>query len=293
MAAVALACGLPLLVPHVAPAAAVTAPRHPERIIALGLPADELTLALVDASRIVALDRFADDVASNVTEQARAVPTRVSVSAEAVAAMHPDLVLLPAWTGPELDASLHRFGIATHRIGTPTSIADVRAAIGDVAALLDARSRGEELLSAMDASLAQTRARAHRPMRPTVLLDAGSGLSPGEGTLLAELTEIAGGELLLARSHDRGLVPLSLERELSLDPDVLLVDAYRADARARGVVDAVRDSYGLDPRLSVLRAVRGHRVRPLAPSLLLTTTHHVAATADALWRALHEEDPAS
>ncbi len=289
-AALLCAAAAPWLAPAAAPALAPPLPRHASRIVALGLPADELALALVGPERIAALDRFADDPsASNVVEDARAVSRRVAVSAEAIAAAGPDLVLVPAWTGPDLDASLHRFGIATLRLRTPGSVGDVHAAIREVAVALDAAARGERLVGELDASLARTRARVARSApRPTVLLDAGSGLSPGAGTLLAELVEIAGGELLLARGGERGLVPLSLERELSLDPDVLLVDAYRADARARGIVDATRAAHGLDPRLAALRAVSSGRVRPMAARLLLTTTHHVAATADALFEALHD-----
>ncbi len=292
--AFALACVAPFAAPGVTPSRAPPPPTHPVHVVALGLPADELALALIDTARIAALDRFADDEgASNVVEPARSVSRRVVVSAEAIAAVDPDLVLLPAWTGADLDAALHRFGIATLRIGTPTNVEDVRVSIRTVAAALDAHDRGEALIADMDASLAHTHARCGGQPRRTALVDAGSGLSPGAHTLLAELVQIAGGELLLARQGLSGLVPLSLERELSLDPDVLLVDAYRADARARGIVDATRAAHGLDPRLLVLRAVANGDVRPLHARLLLTTTHHIASTADALCDALHARGPSS
>lgn len=288
--ALALACFAPLAAPGAVHSAAPTLPSHPERIVALGLPADELTLALVDAARVVALDRFADDEgASNVVFEARAVARRVPVSAEAIAAVDPDLVLLPAWTGPDLDAALHRFGIPTLRIGTPSSVSDVRASVRSVAAALDVEERGEELIRDMDASIERTRARAATGPHRTALLDAGSGFSPGADTLLAELIAIAGGELLLARLGERGLVPLSLERELSLDPDVLFVDRYRADARSRSLLDGARGPHGLDPRLSAMRAIREGHLAPLDARLLLTTTHHIARTAETLFDALHAE----
>ena len=75
-------------------------PPHPVRVVALGIPADEIALALIDPSRIVALDRFADDRdASFVVEDARSVPGRVGVDVEQVLAETPDLVLVPAWAG--------------------------------------------------------------------------------------------------------------------------------------------------------------------------------------------------
>jgi ABC-type Fe3+-hydroxamate transport system substrate-binding protein len=263
-----------------------TAPAHPTRIVALGLPADELALALAP-ERVVAVDRFADDRAvSNVADDARAVPDRVVARAESIARLRPDLVLSPAWAPAELDVSLHALGIATLRLATASSVDDVRTSIRAVAQALDARTAREALVDELDASLATTRSRCAHDARPTVLLDAGSGRSPAAHTLLAELIDIAGGELLLARS-DVGLAPLPLERELSLDPDVLLVDSYRADARARSVVETTRAATGLDVRLDSLRAVATGRVHRVDPRFLLTTTHHVGAAASAICDALH------
>jgi iron complex transport system substrate-binding protein len=271
--------------PVAAPALAPPLPARPARIVALGLPADELALALVPSTRIAALDRFADDPeASNVVDEARTVRARVPVSAEAIAAQSPDLVLVPAWASPDLEAMLHRFDIATLRVPTPRSLDALREAIRIVAAALDARAQGETLVAELDRSLEETRRSVAGLPRPTALLDAGSGYSPGGGTLLSDLVEAAGGHLLLATRGEQGLVPLSIERELSLDPDVLLVDRYRADAHARVLGEPER---ALDPRLAHLRAAREGRVRVLPARLLLSTTHHVAHTARALAEALH------
>jgi iron complex transport system substrate-binding protein len=261
-------------------------PVHPVRIVALGIPADELALALVAPERIVALDRFADDPdASNVVEQARAVAGRVAVDLEQVLAREPDLVLVPAWAGAELELGLHRFGIATVRVGNATSVEGVRENVRRVAEALDAGAEGRALLATMDAALERARARGRGGDRPTVVLHAGSGYSPGAHTLFAELVEAAGGRTLLAELGDEGLAPLSIEREMSLDPDVVIVDAYRADARTRELAGLT--SFGDDRRFAHLRAVRSERVVPIAARFLLTTTHHVAETVTQLANALH------
>ncbi len=281
-----------LAVPAATVAEPPARPAHPRRIVALGLPADELVLALVEPERIVALDRFADDPrASNVRAEAQAVRARVPVRAEAIAREEPDLVLVPAWAPLDLEQSLHALAIPTLRLGTPSSVADVRDTIRTVARALDATERGQALVRELDESLDRTRAHAAGPRAATVLLDSGSGLSPGRGTLLAELTRIAGGELLLDRLGREGLVPLSLEQELALDPDVIWVDDYRADAHARSITTAVLSEHGLDPRTASLRAVRAGAVVPIEARYLLTTTHHVARTAEAL-RVSLTGDPA-
>lgn len=265
-----------------------TVPAHPMRVVALGIPADEIALALIEPARIVALDRFADDPdASNVVERARMVARRVAVDVEQVLATEPDLVLVPAWAGADLEVGLHRFGVATVRVGNATSIEGVRDNVRRVASALDAVEEGRVLVRRMDAALESARLRTEGLGRPCVLLHAGSGYSPGAHTLFDELVEVAGGHLLLAQSGDEGLAPLSLEREISLDPDVVIVDAYRADARVRDITGTT--GFVADRRFAHLRAVREGRVFPVSARFLLTTTHHVAETVEELVRALHAD----
>ncbi len=269
--------------------AAPELPPHATRIVALGITADELVLALVGPERIVALDRFADDPdVSNVVEQARGVRQRVAVDVEQVLSTEPDLVLVPAWAGMELESGLHRFGVATVRVGNATSLEGIRENIRRVAAALDAVDTGDVLIARMDEAIDRARARTRDLPRPTVLLHAGSGYSPGAHTLFAGLIEAAGGRLLLAELGVEGLAPLSAEREMSLDPDVVIIDAYRADARFQDI--AGMTSFALDRRFAHTRAVREGRVVPISARFLLTTTQHVAETVEELARALHPHD---
>lgn len=264
-----------------------TSVSRPQRIVSLALAADEVLLAIVeDRSRIIALEEFADDPgASNVTAEARAIPRRVPLAAEAILALDPDLAIVPPWTDATTVGLLALRGLAVHRAGSPASLEDVRAEIRALAAVVGERDRGERLIAELDARLAAvaSRARTHRT-RPSVLLWSWSGRSPAAGTLFSDVVAIAGGRDAAGALGLEGFAPMPIEALLALDPDAIVLGRYRADARAREVVPA--PAFEDDPRFASLRAVRERRVLPIASAHLLATSHHVASLAEDLEAAL-------
>ena len=264
---------------------------HPERIVSLALPADELLLALVDPSRILALEEFVDDPsASNAVTEAHAVPGRMRqpIVAEAILAAEPDLVILPAWSDPQIGSLLALEGIHVHRVGSPASLEDVRREIRALGAVLGAVDGAEALIAAMDARLDAVAARAaSRTERPRVLLAAWSGQTPARGTVFCELVALAGGRCAAAEAGYEGYALVPLEHVLELDPDVVVTNAYRADASARELVP--EPPFAADPRYRTLSAVRTGRVVDVPSAHLLATSHHVAALAEDLSRAIRSE----
>jgi len=258
----------------------VPVPAHPRRVVTLGLHADELALALAP-ERVVAIDAFADDPeASSVVEAARGVAGRASASVESVLAHRPDLVILPGWASPELEAGLAQGGVATVREPVPTRLGEIEESIARLGALLDAREAAAGLLTSLRAALAEVDGLAPLWPPPRAILLAATGTSPGTGTLFAELLARAGGRIALDRP---GIAPLSVETLLARDPEVIFLDGYRADGRARG--------FGADAVIPAalrqhLQAYAAGRVHALSARLANTTSHHVAETLRALARAL-------
>jgi len=260
----------------------------PDRIVSLALPADELVLALVDPSRILALEEFVDDPhASNAIAAARAVRGRMRqpIVAETILAAQPDLVILPAWSDPQIGSLLALEGVRVHRVGSPASLEEVRREIRSLGAVLGEDDGAEALIEAMDARLAAVAAHgASRTERPSVLLAAWSGQTPARGTVFCELVTLAGGRCAAAEAGYEGYALVPLEQVLALDPDVVVTNAYRADASARELVP--EPTFAEDPRYRTLSAVRTGRVIDVPSAHLLATSHHVAALAEDLSRAL-------
>jgi iron complex transport system substrate-binding protein len=256
----------------------VPPPAHPERIVSIGLHQDELALALAP-ERVVAIDAFADEPdTSFVAAEAGHVGGRARASAESILSHRPDLVLLPGWVDRELEAAIVEAGVAVHREPVVTSVAEIRASIERLGGLLDAREEASSLLVSFDAGLAALAPPPADP--PPVLLLSATGTSPGQGTLFAELVQLAGGRIALERD---GILPLSIEALLAIDPAVIFVDAYVADGRAR---TTGQDGMIPDALRPHLRAVRDGRLHALAPRIANTTSHHVLETLAALHEAI-------
>ena len=266
--------------------ARVSLPASPERIVSTNLTSDEILLALAPPARIAALSRFADSgEVSNVASEARAVPGRVYGDAEQILAHRPDLVLAFPFGQIETEALLRMAGVPVVHVPGVTSVADIRANVRTVAAAVGAGASAEALIRRMDAELADVRRRVVGVDRPRVLFYHQGGFTAGRDTLFDELLGVAGGTNVAAQAGMRGTTAVPVERVLALDPDVLFVVDYRADAAARDVVPA--RGLSAQPAFAHLSAVRSGRVYALAPATALSTSHHAVRAARVMARQLH------
>lgn len=263
-------------------------PRRARRMVSTTLETDEILLALVEPARIAAVTPFADDPAvSNVVRQARRVRGRVKTDPEPIVALRPDLVFVAPFASPESTSLLREAGIAVVPVPFSDDLESVRARIRVVGDAANTRARADELVREMDARIARVRARIAGAPRPRVLLWTRGGFTAGAGTLAEELLRLAGARCAAAEHGVRGHVRLDLEAALAIDPEVILVNDWNADAQARDV--AAEDDPARDPAWRGVRAVRTRRVHRISPRVLLTTSHHVAGAVEALARAIHPE----
>src|ERR1019366_3487024 len=124
-----------------------TAQPKPMRIISTTLVTDEITAALVDPSRIVAMSPFAlDPVTSNVSETAHKVNRFVDRDAEQIVALNPDLVLSTRYSKVELKDLLRQAGIPYQELTQFETIANLKQNIRVVAKTLGEQSKGEKLI---------------------------------------------------------------------------------------------------------------------------------------------------
>lgn len=263
-------------------------PRPASRIVSTNLQSDEILLALLPPERLLAVSDFATDPeVSNVAEPARRVPHRVRAFAEPILALDPGLVVMFPFSRPESQALLREAGVPIVHLPSADGVGDVREHVRGLGELVGEPRRAEALVAQMDRRLDEVARRVRGAVRPRVLLYNRSGYTLGAGTPFDELVTIAGGRNAAAAAGMRGNAPLPIARALALDPDAIVVLSYRADARRRDVVPS--PSLLEHPAWRTARAVRDGRVIEISPRLLLTTSHHVAATAEALARRLHPE----
>lgn len=198
----------------------------PQRVVSLNLCTDQMLLALLPRERIAGLSHLAgDDAYSPLIDRVGDIPLLQGM-AEEVLPLRPDLVLVGVYTTRPTVALLRARGIPVREMAQPHDFDGIRTQIRDLAQLLDATARGEELIAEMDAALANAIAPARPGARPIRVLSLAPGaFTAGAGTLYDAAMRAAG---LVNYAADKGLVGygyLAVEDVVADPPDLMLANA--------------------------------------------------------------------
>ena len=184
-----------------------------ERVVSLNLCTDQL-LVLLAPEKIAALSDLSRDPAlSFVAVEARRFP-RVRASAEAVLALHPDLVLAARYGAQTTIALLERHGVRVVRLDLPEDFPGIARLTRDAADAIGVPERAEPLLAEMRAMLASVPSPSHAT---SAIAWEPRGYTAGPASLMGSVMRAAG--LTNAATGQR----LGLEALLRHPPDVLIV----------------------------------------------------------------------
>ncbi len=151
------------------------APAKAAAVVSLNLCTDQL-LVLLAPEQIRALEPLARDPAlSFVATQAQSLPM-VRADAEAVLALHPDLVLAGRYGAQATLALLRARGVRVVQVDQPASFAQVAAEVAEIAHVLGEEARGAALVARMWQRLA-----AVHPRAGTAVMWEAGGWSAGPG----------------------------------------------------------------------------------------------------------------
>jgi len=229
MKPVILLAALLLLAPA---ASAQTSPQATDRVVSVGGAVTEIVSKLGLGDRLVAVDST-----SLHPPEMRALPQvgyMRALSAEGVAALHPDLVLLSDNAGPPAAIEQMRgLGIPLKLIPdrpTPDGVADKIRAVG---AALGRQDEAETMArETTDRLAAVSRVVEKAAGRPRVLflmgLGRGAPVAPGRNTAADAMIRLAGG--INAIDGYDGYKPASGEAILNAAPEVLLLPTEAVDA---------------------------------------------------------------
>lgn len=192
----------------------------PQRVVSINLCTDQLALMLAAPGQIASVTAFAQDPRQSATaDAARTLPAN-HARAEEVYLLRPDLVLASDFTAPATLAMLRRLGVRVETFPAAMSLADVRAAIGRMGALLGREDAAAAMQARFDADLA---ALAAQPTtHPRAAIYEANGYTPGPQSLSGEILAAAGfadvaGEAGLTHG---GTLPL--ERLVMLAPETVI-----------------------------------------------------------------------
>lgn len=273
--------------------ASVTLASRPDRIVSLTLATDEMLMDLVDLSRLQAVTYLAADPAvSNVAARVAPVPHKLDMNVEEVLSLRPDLVLVADWSDAGPVSQLRAAGVPVYLIRSGVTVAGIEQKISRVALLTGEEERGTAVVQRMEARLAAVaRAVSDIPAarRLSAIDYATWGSAQGRGSSWDEMLGRAGlVDAAGALAADQwGQVPISREKLLELDPDMLVLPGWVYNNPSGAAEFYRRITH--DPSLSTLRAVRTGRVYRMPERLKSATSQYFADAVEWLARTAYPE----
>lgn len=253
------------------PGAAQDAER-PQRIVSLNLCADQYLIALADREQVAALTHYSRDPALSFhAAEARDWPV-VEGNAEQVLLLAPDLIIASPFRRRETRELLAPFGFPTLEIRPAQNFAQIVDQVRAIAAAIGHPERGERLIAAMAAELAEIPPPDGPP--PVTVHYQRRGFVTGTETLLDEIMTRSGLANLAARLGHRAIRRVTLEEIVAEAPDLLLVSREDLDPRDLGTElllhPVLRSRYPAERRLALPQAftVCGGPPYPHAVALL-------------------------
>jgi iron complex transport system substrate-binding protein len=268
-------------------------PRRPQRIISLTMFSDEVLLELVGAPRLIAVTSFAADPAvSNIAERIAAIPNRLDFNVERILFLRPDLVVVANWSDAQEVAQLRQAGLPVYLSSSAVTVPQIREKIRALARVVGEQRAGEQLVAGMDGRLAQIERRLEavpESRRLTVLDWSAWGAAMGRGSSWDEVVRLAGLRNAVEdlQVDGWGQVPLSKEKLIELDPDLLVLPGW-VYGESQGAEEFYRRVTS-DPALRGLKAVRNRRVIRMPENLRATTSQYIVDAIEFLARAAYPE----
>lgn len=199
----------------------------PARIVSMNPCIDAVLREVADPRQIAGISHYSHDARSTSVPLDWARRFRaVGDGAEDVVAARPDLVLAGPHVAPQTVTALDRLGVRLVRLGVPSTIGESQAQVTEIGRITGHEEQARALNARIGAAVAAA-ASAHEASAntPLALIWQDGGLVPGRGTLADELLVRTG---FRSASRDFQLAQwdiVSLERLLSIVPDVVMTGA--------------------------------------------------------------------
>ncbi|WP_296957133.1 ABC transporter substrate-binding protein [uncultured Dialister sp.] len=256
--------------------AEVKIPKKPERILGNSAAIDTMLLSVVTPDKLVAAtEADRDPVISYVAEDTKNISLTVplvGLSMEIVTKAKPDLIVASLYTkANELDM-YRNLGIPVVVIDGPRSIQQVKDDIRIIAAAVDEKERGENVVRKMDAQLQEIddRLAQETGKRPVVYLVSQMTRYGGPGSMFNELLTRARADNAIALAGGVNGQATSTELIVKTDPDMLFVSTDRASDTTGA--SKYRDDFLANPAIANMRAAQ--HIVPVADRYIYSSTQN-------------------
>lgn len=265
----------------------ITVKARPQRIVSQTLGTDEILLAICQPERIIAFSMFAlDPEYSNVVDLARKYNARRVDSTEDILTLNPDLIFIASYSRAEIAEQLQATGAPVFRFESFNRIENIKNNIRTVGYATGDEARAAEVVAEMDRRLAASRARIPQGVKPPRVLSYGvSGSTAGGDTLFDDILHTVGAVNVAAEGGLKGFHRVSAEQLTEWQPDFIITGSGMSGAEdtRRRLLD--------NPAVATSKAARDGRIIIMDNRSLLTVSHHIVNTVDALIDELYGTPP--
>jgi iron complex transport system substrate-binding protein len=267
----------------------VTVAAAPERIVSLAPSNTEIVCALDACDELVGVPEFLggypDDVLNTVADLPKVVAFG-PVDREQVLAAEPDLVIA---AGNELTPSADIEALADLELPVvvlyPDSLDEVYADIQLIGSAIGKAAEAESLVADMQGRADAVADAVDGLVRPRTFYEVGISegviYTAGEGSFLASLVELAGGEPIAGDSLSTAI---GIEELIAADPELILLGDAAYDPSITPESVGARSGWG------EMSAVQNRRVVAVPEDLLITRPGpRIVDGLEALARAIHPD----
>ena len=210
--------------------------KKPEKIISLSISTDEILIDLVDSKRITAVTYLADDPEiSNIVDRVKSISNRAyGNSAEALLAMHPDIIIAADFFKQEMIQSLRDLGLKVYVYKTPNNMEEIKKAINDIAVLVGEPANAEKLIRQMDSKLKSVKNKVGS-IKPSeqkrVVFIRSNGVFYRPESSFMDICRYANVKDATEDLHYTQSGILSQEEVVRLNPDAFLIPVWNYDGK--------------------------------------------------------------
>jgi iron complex transport system substrate-binding protein len=240
----------------------VTVPAHVHRIVTLAPNLTETVYALGAQDRLVGDTDYCDFPVEARTKTHIGAP--LSPSLEAIAALHPDVVLATRTINRrETVDSLARLDIPVYTTDA-RSVDDVLVSILQIADVIGSGAQGEQLVSSLRARMDRlaARLRSYPAKKALFVIWLDPLITIGPHTFLADALRRAGGETVIESAQD--WPQISLEAIVKVQPEEIIFASDHTEGHETGIT--------------------GLRTRPVWSELSAVKENHIAVVSEGIDR---------
>ncbi len=198
---------------------------RPQRIVSIGMCADQLLLMMAERSQIASLSSFATNVDMSYMANAVGNIPLNNASVEEVIPYQPDLVVGSNFAAWNTTRFLRQLGYEVKLLIPPTTIEEIYTQLLEFGEWTGNQDRAQSLIRKMRQAISEIQLANAGKSRKSVIVYSPNGYTIGANTLENEILNLAGFRNLAAEMGIEGFQRISLERLIAAKPDILHIDS--------------------------------------------------------------------